>query len=150
MKYFCVSCNYTYDESLWDKDEGIGFWTRIDEIESCPNCWEAYSFQWIEEEVNYLDSEENLDGLEVEHIPTVRYDGDIVEVVVGKKAHPMWDDHRITEISLYDEYWDRVYSEILHPESEDPVAEFDVGDLDEFEIRVKCSVHGVWWRKFER
>jgi hypothetical protein len=33
---------------------------------------------------------------------------------------------------------------------EEPVSstEFEFDDLDEFEIRVKCSTHWVWWKKF--
>jgi hypothetical protein len=33
-----------------------------------------------------------------------------------------------------------ILEEFLYEDS-DPVVEFDVSDLDEYEVRVKCSVH---------
>ncbi|USN59246.1 MAG: hypothetical protein H6767_04135 [Candidatus Peribacteria bacterium] len=60
----------------------------------------------------------------------------------------MLDEHRISSISLYDEYGDMVEELFLQPEV---VAEasFDVSDMDEFEIRVRCNLHGVWGKKFQ-
>ncbi len=59
----------------------------------------------------------------------------------------MWEWHRIAAVSLYDEYWDLIETNYLELETE-AVTEFDFDDLDEFEIRVKCSVHWVWGKKF--
>jgi len=143
MKYFCTEYSYAYDNALWDEEEGIKIWETI---EKCPSC-EAYdSFQWVEEEVNYINIDE-LWPLEIDHFPEVKITNWKITVIVGNEIHPMWPEHRIAAVSLYDEYWDLIKTNYLELETE-AVTEFDFDDLDEFEIRVKCSVHGVWWRKF--
>ena len=149
MRYFCTNCNYTYDEGLGDKEEDIAIWTKIDDIKYCPVCEEPHSFHGIEEEVNYLDNEENMSLLELDHIPVIKIKDDSLEVNVWLNPHPMWDEHRITTISIYDEYEDLVFEEFLYPDME-PKANFDISDLDDFEVRVKCSIHWVWGKKIVR
>lgn len=143
MKYLCTSCSYIYDKAFWDAEEDIEIW---DEIEICPVCEEYDTFQWIEEEVNYID-EDDLSWLEIDHFPEAELKEDKIIVKIGNEIHPMWDSHRIAEVSLYDEYWDLLDSKYLELETE-AVCEFDFDDLDEFEIRVKCSLHWLWGRKF--
>jgi desulfoferrodoxin (superoxide reductase-like protein) len=143
MKYLCVNCNYVYDKSMWDSEENIEIWT---ELEKCPVCEEYDSFQWIEEEINYID-DDSLGALEIDHFPEVTIKNDKLIVSVGNEIHPMWEWHRIASISLYDEYWDLIEEKYLELETE-ANAEFNFDDLDEFEIRVKCSIHWIWWKKF--
>jgi desulfoferrodoxin (superoxide reductase-like protein) len=61
----------------------------------------------------------------------------------------MWDSHRISAVSLYDEYGDLIETKFMDYDV-DPVVEFDFDDLWEYEIRVQCSLHGVWWKKFSQ
>lgn len=143
MKYFCTECSYSYDGDLWDEEEGIDAWNTV---EKCPGCDEYDSFQWVYEEVNYI-KEWKLEALEIDHFPEVKITDWKITIVVWNEIHPMWLEHRIAAVSLYDEYWDLIKTNYLELEVE-AVTEFDFDDLDEFEIRVKCSVHGVWWRKF--
>ncbi len=145
MKYLCTSCNYVYDKTLWDKEEGLVVW---EELELCPVCWEYDSFQWIKEEINYLD-ENTLEKLEQDHMPIINFKWDILEIRVWREAHPMWEDHRISYIWFYDEYGDIVDEKFLN-EDDDLVCEFDISDIEDWEIRIKCSQHGIWSRKFER
>ena len=150
MRYVCVKCNYTFDESLWDKEEGIAIATKMEDVEKCPNCEEYDSFQWIKEEINYAEDYDNLKFLEIEHIPQIKpIDEDTIVVFILSSEHPMWEDHRITSISLYDEYWDLVTEEFLFPES-DPSIEFDVSGFDEYEIVARCSIHWSWWTKIKK
>ena len=143
MKYLCTECNYVFDNDVWDREEEIEIWA---ELEKCPVCEEYNSFQWIEEEINYID-DNNLGALEIDHVPEVEIrDGRLI-VTVANEIHPMWEWHRIASVSLYDEYWDLIKTNYLELENE-AVTEFEFDDLDEFEIRVKCSIHGIWWRKF--
>lgn len=143
MKYLCTNCAYVYDIALWDEEEGIEVWIILDK---CPVCQEYDTFQWFEEEVNYID-ENNLYWLESEHNPEIEIKDDKIIVIVWEENHPMWETHRIASIGLYDEYWDLVEEKYLDIDSES-IVEFDNYNFDEFEIRVKCSFHWVWWKKF--
>ena len=147
MKYFCTSCTYTYDQWLWDIKDGIPAGTSTYEIEYCPWCWESNCFQWVEEEVNYCDEDQSF--LAEDHEIVYKITDDIIEVIVADGDHGMWDDHRITTISLYDEYGDLDQSIFLDIDA-DPVADFDISQFDDFEIRVKCSMHWVWGKKISR
>jgi desulfoferrodoxin (superoxide reductase-like protein) len=68
-------------------------------------------------------------------------------VTIWNEIHPMWESHRITSISLYDEYEDLIEEKFMDYD-EDPIVEFDFDDLGEYEIRCRCSLHWVWWKKF--
>lgn len=144
MKYLCTNCSYIYDEALWDNQESVEagtFFDELDEYFSCPVCWESKeSFHEIKEEVLWAYDMNNLSWLEIEHLPKVD--------VVNKKAivnisHPMVEWHHISSISIFDEYWDLVLEEFLDPTKEARI-EFDISDLDDFEIRASCTQHGIW------
>lgn len=143
MKYFCTECSFSYDGDLWDRDE----WIEAGKLlEQCPWCEEYDTFQWVEEEVNYIIND-NLEALEIDHIPEIEIKQWKLIVTVANEMHPMWDSHRIASVSLYDEYGDLIMTNYLELDNE-AVTEFDFDDLDEFEIRVKCSQHWVWGRRF--
>ena len=144
MKYFCTECSYSYDGDLWDKEEWINPW---DKVENRPVCEEYDCFQWVEEEVNYID-DNNLEALEIDHFPEVEISDNKLKVKIWNEIHPMWMEHRIAAVSLYDEYWDLIQTNYLELDLE-ANTEFDFDNLDEFEIRVKCSLHGVWGKKFK-
>ncbi len=146
MKYICTSCNYIFDEHIDDAEDSIA---EVNNDTKCPACGEYDTFQWIKEEVNYAKDLDNLELHEIEHIPQIKVvdeENHIISVWVWQENHPMETEHRLYSISLYDEYWDLVIEEFL-PKEADPEVEFDVYDLDEYEIRVKCNIHGVWGRK---
>ena len=153
MRYICSNCNYIYDESMGDKQENISPWTYFDKLWdyfSCPVCWElGDSFSPIKEEVNYLEAWKPLDFVEKEHFIDIKLQNDILKVQVWNPSHPMWEDHKITEISLYDEYGDIIETVFLNF-WEEPKAEFDISFIDEFEVRARCSLHWLWGRKVSR
>ena len=145
MKFLCTSCNYVYDKSTWDREEGVEIWTIL---YRCPVCWEYDSFHWIEEEVNLVEDVDSPNMLEIEHIPIFNFKDNILEVRVWREPHPMWAEHRISMIALYDEYSDLVEEKFFR-EDDDLEAYFDISDLDSGEVRVKCTIHWIWSRKFE-
>ena len=145
MKKLCTTCNYIYDESTWDKEENIDIWTKIDK---CPVCKEYDTFQGIEEEINYAEDEDNLNMLEIEHFPIFNFDRSILEVRAWREPHPMWAEHRVCSIWLYDEYGDLI-EESFYAEDDELVMKFDISDLDSWEVRIKCTIHWIWGRKFE-
>lgn len=150
MRYLCTNCSYIYDEGEWD--EVIKQWTRFEKLDYsfvCPVCWEEKDgFQEIIEEINYV-SEDPYDHLEIDHYLEIDKIWDILKVIIGNEIHPMGESHRITSVSLYDEYGELI-EEIFLKFDEDPTVEFQFDDLWEFEIRCRCSLHGVWGRKFRQ
>jgi rubredoxin len=153
MRYLCTSCNYIYDESIWDKEEGVKSGTKFENLWDnfcCPVCGElSEEFHEITEEINYID-ENNLLWMEMEHFINIEIKSWNLEVKIGKwDFHPSWEEHRISQISLYDEYWDFV-EERFFVSGQEAFAEFDISDLDDLEIRIRCTLHWVWGRKFER
>jgi len=152
MRYLCVWCNYIYNEDLGDKTEGIKPGTKFEELPenfTCPVCWETKDmFQEIKEEINYL-WEQPKDVLEIEHFINVKkIDSNNIQISIWyNELHPSWEEHRITSIWIYDEYWDLIYEEFFQA-WEDAILEYDISDFDEYEIRARCSIHWVWGRKF--
>lgn len=148
MRYLCTSCNYIYDETLGEEDFQQG--TSFDELGdyfTCPVCWALKEeFHGIEEEVNQISDNPN-DPLEIDHFIETQITWEKLIVTVWNAIHPMWDSHRIAAVSLYDEYWDLIETKFMQQDV-DPIIEFDFDDLAEYEIRVQCSLHGMWGKKF--
>lgn len=147
MKYLCTKCNYIYDEMLWEVDDGVEFWTKFENVGdhfSCPNCYESSEyFQEVQMHVHSLD-EDFLLWIEAEHIPIIDVLEDwMIKITVN---HPDEDSHFVWNIWIYDEYWDMVYEQFFTPDM--PVyLEYDVSDLEEYEVRVQCNIHGTFWKK---
>ena len=150
MRYLCTNCNFIYDE--WQWEENVAHGTRFEELSDnfeCPVCGENQdSFHEIREEINYI-SDNPYDHLEVDHFIETQYKWDKLIVTIWNEIHPMWESHRITSVSLYDEYWDLIEEKFMDYD-EDPIIEFDFDDLWEYEVRCRCSLHGVWWKKFSQ
>lgn len=146
MKYLCTNCSYTFDEAFWDEWEEIEAGTKIDTFLSCPVCFEEDSFFQIKEEVNYIHKNTN-DKIELEHFIKIYHKNRKIEVEIWNNSHPMEKDHRILSVSLFDEYWDLVLEKFLW-EDDDTFVVFDDFDLDIVEVRVKCSKHWLFARKF--
>ncbi len=148
MIYICTHCsNYSYDESRWDKAEWLAAWTLFDDIDfdfTCPTCGASKDFFLsIKEEVLEANDKNNLSYLEKAHIPKIEIKWEECLVEVGYDLHPMIEEHYVYSIWLYDEYWDLVEEKLLTFEDE-PVANFNISDFDEFEIRSRCNNHWVW------
>lgn len=98
----------------------------------------------VQEEVNYLD-DTILSRIEQEHdIEAELLENGKVHVLVSEKKHPMEVEHKIVSISLYDEYGDILEEKFLEEEIVELEQVFDDYGVEEFEIRVKCSKHGVF------
>lgn len=150
MKHLCVNCWYIYDEINWEIEDGIDYGTKLDNIREtfvCPHCFESSeNFQEIKEIVHSLDNK-NLLEIEKQHFPNVQFLEDwYIKIEVN---HPSEKEHFIWNIAIYDEYWDLVYEEFFKP-WEPAYLEYDISDLDDFEIRVSCNLHWVFSKKFER
>lgn len=149
MKYFCTTCNYNYDEAFWDEIEEKEAGTKIWNMEICPNCGEVDSFLFVKEEVNYVDENTFLIK-ELEHFIEIEQQEENwnLKVIIWESEHPMDENHTISSVSLFDEYWDLVEEKFLKNEVVSETFFSDYG-LDNFEIRVKCNKHWVFARKFE-
>lgn len=150
MRFLCVNCGHIYDEALWEETDGIEPGTGIDEISEdihCPSCDGSFDdYSVIEDEVIYADNMDKLSHIEREHMPRIIHlDEQKVEVCVWEEEemHPSGEDHRVTAIYLVDDEG-HIVEEIFIMLDEDPVAEFDISWLDDFEIRASCSQHWLW------
>jgi len=146
MKHLCVNCSYIYDEAIWDSWEGIEAWTKIEDIVSCPVCDEYDSFHFISEEITYLWDDLN-DKFEVEHFIELNHIDDTFEIIIWWNMHPMWEDHRIAWVWLFDEYCDLVEEKFLWID-DDSVVVFDDYWLQDLEVRIKCTQHKLFAKKF--
>lgn len=149
MQYICTNCHYIYDESIWDKEEWINEWTHLSELWDnflCPNCSESIDFFYpIKEEVNYIKWDIN-DFMEMNHYIKIKQKEEKIKILIWIPRHPQIEEHKITEISLYDEYWELIEDKFLF-KNKNNIVYFDISNLDEYEIRIRCSLHWVWWIK---
>ena len=150
MKHLCTNCGYIYDEINWEVEDWIDYWTKLDDIREnfvCPSCFETCdNFQEITPHIHSLDDEKNLLWIEAEHIPIIEFlDDNTVKIEVN---HPSEESHFLWNIWIYDEYWDLVYEEFFKP-WEPAYLEYDISDLDEYEIRTQCNLHWIFSKKIE-
>lgn len=75
------------------------------------------------------------------HVPVVTVDGNKVNVEVGSVMHPMIEEHLIQFIWLETEKGGQVRNLIS---SDDPKAEFIVGDDKPVAVYEYCNLHGLW------
>ena len=149
MKHLCTNCWYIYDEINWEIEDWIDYWTKLDDIREtfvCPNCFESSeNFQEITPHIHSLDDEGDILWIEAEHIPLVEFlENWEIKIEIN---HPSEESHFIWNIWIYDSFWDLVYEEFFKP-WEPAYLEFDVSDLDEFEIRIQCSLHWIFSKKY--
>lgn len=81
-----------------------------------------------------------VDAAVEKHVPEVKREGNIVEVVVGSVLHPMEEDHYITNIVLVQ--GEKFQIANLEPGKE-PKAKFLVED-GKVEVYEYCNKHGLW------
>ena len=149
MKHLCINCGYIYDEINGEVEDWIEYWTKLDDIRDkfvCPSCFESSdNFQEITPHIHSLDDWEDILWIEVEHIPVIEVlDNWDIKIEVN---HPNESTHFVWNIGIYDEYWDLVYEEFFKP-WEPAYLEFNISDLDEYEIRTQCSLHWIFSKKF--
>ena len=79
------------------------------------------------------------------HIPEVKVDGNLVDVVVGSVEHPMIDVHFISWICVVN--GKEVLLHKLQP-GERPAAKFLLQEKKgEIEVYAFCNLHGLWIAK---
>ncbi len=151
MKHLCINCNYIYDEIIGEIWDWIEQWTKLDDIREnfvCPSCFESSeNFQEITPYIHSLDNETNVFWIELEHLPIIKLlDNWEIKIEV---IHPNEDSHFLWNIAIFDEYWDLVYEEFFKP-WEPAYLEYNISDLDDFEIRTTCSLHWIFSKKIKR
>ena len=82
------------------------------------------------------------DGALEKHVPVLAIDGDKPHVKVGEVAHPMTEEHLITNIIVV--LKNQVLRAQLTP-SDQPEATFAIGDYKgTIEVYEYCNLHGLW------
>lgn len=95
-----------------------------------------------------------LNDFEKKHIPEVVLPETIkpnqpiqVQVVFGEKPHPMMAEHYIEWVGLY--FGGKMVAEqIITPEVEPQTFFMVTPQVGEWQCLVRCSIHGVWEKKF--
>lgn len=152
-RYLCTNCNFIYDETFWFEEEWISpqtFFYDIQDSWRCPHCEEPKEhFALIKEEINYINKETKiLSNIEKEHFIDYEIKDNILSLSWNILNHEMNDkSHYISEVALYDEYWDLISSK-LYKLWEELNFSFDIKFIDSFEIRVRCIKHW-WWSSWE-
>ena len=149
MKYLCTNCNYIYDEMIGEIGDWIEYGSKLENMQDtfiCPSCFEwVENFQEITPHIHSLNDEKNLLWIEVEHTPIIEFlDDNTVKIEVN---HPSEESHFLWNIWIYDEYGDLVYEEFFKP-GEPAYLEYNISDLDEYEIRTTCSLHWIFSKKY--
>ncbi|MFW6026143.1 MAG: desulfoferrodoxin [Candidatus Woesearchaeota archaeon] len=114
--------------------------------EICGNVVEVYSegvgdLVCCGEEMKEMNAKTEDKTVE-KHVPSIRINGNTVEVVVGEnKEHPMEEKHYIEWIQLNE--GEKEHIKYLKPNDE-PKAKFHVDSTDELSAKEYCNVHGLW------
>lgn len=76
------------------------------------------------------------------HVPVVKQEGRLIEVMIGEVTHPMLEEHFIEWISI--ETKEGYQIKKLTPDSE-PKATFVLSETDELVVAYEyCNIHGLW------
>lgn len=90
----------------------------------------------------------STDGAMEKHVPYVAKDGDELKVQVGEVAHPMLENHWITNV--WAEFEDGTIDKKTLKPGEQPVAVFDVKDKNgKVTVYEYCNLHGLWKKEID-
>ncbi len=82
------------------------------------------------------------DAATEKHVPVVKRNKTIVEVVVGETLHPMTNEHNIAWVSIQTKQGNQ--RKVLQPNAA-PTVSFFVDENDEIEaVYAYCNLHGLW------
>lgn len=149
MKYICIGCGYIYNEAEWEREYGVPpctLHTHLPDDFFCPVCQEYHKDDFIalDEPILPLPTyHPSLQLFEKEHIPLYEKENNLLHIFIGYEKHPMEKNHCIYKIGLYDESGDEIDEKILHI-WEEPTAVFDIEYMEQLEIRIFCSKHGIF------
>jgi len=95
-----------------------------------------------DQEMTLMEEKSTQKEGEEKHVPVVEINGNTVNVKVGSVNHPMEENHYISLIQLLKDGF-VVAGKRLVP-GDDPVAEFELTDVNGVSARILCNIHGVW------
>jgi superoxide reductase len=93
-------------------------------------------------ELNKANDPNNMSEFEKKHTPIIEISGDKVIVKVGEIAHPMEEDHYISQIELFKDN-EPIEKKELKP-GDKPQAEFENVPLGNLKAQSLCNLHGLW------
>lgn len=87
----------------------------------------------------------DTDAAVEKHVPVVTVSGNVVSVCVGEVAHPMTEEHSITNIVLETSDGYQV-KKLAH--TDEPKAKFVLADgVKALAVYEYCNLHGLWVKK---
>ncbi len=103
----------------------------------------------MEQQINTAKDADNLEGLELSHVPQIMVEEGGVRIRVGANAHPMLLEHFIEWIELYAD--GNLAGRIELKPGDEPAAFFNKpADARELKAWAACNLHGLWENKLLR
>lgn len=82
------------------------------------------------------------DGASEKHVPMVKVENSVVNVVVGSVYHPMVENHYISWVSIETK---NGYQRKMLSRTGEPVVSFTLSEDDELlRVYAYCNLHGLW------
>ena len=149
QKFTCTACSYIYNPFLWEEDivSGTDF-NDLSKNWACPHCGE-WKEGFIETPVNIQEITlwQVVTEEESSHIPFYKESGDkiIIQIGTNDNPHEIEENHFIEYVWLYETDGELIELKI---QPEENIIIFENPELDEYEVRLSCNIHGVWkWIK---
>lgn len=145
QKYTCSECSYIYNPFIGEENIAPGtFFEDIDDEWQCPQCGENKDqFTETIENIQDISPKWMLTEQELSHIAFYREENNSIIVQIGTEdsPHEIEENHFIEYVWLFET--DGTIIEI-RSQPEEPIIIFENPDLDEYEVRLSCNIHGVW------
>lgn len=145
QKYTCTACSYTYNPFIWEENipPGTAF-EDLDESWICPHCGEEKD-AFLETPANIQEPSDlrTMTDREASHIPFYREKNGNIIIQIGSDDHPheVEENHFIEFVGLFETTGEIIELKIQPEES---TVVFENPELDEYEVRLSCNLHGVW------
>lgn len=145
QKFTCTACSYIYNPFIGEED--IPPWTafeNLDESWICPQCGEEKD-GFIETPVNIqeLSHKGAITEQESSHIPfyTEQWEKIIIQIGTTDNPHEIEENHFIEYVWLFETDGEIIE---LKLQPEEGVIIFENPQINEYEVRLSCNIHGVW------
>ena len=144
QKFTCTTCSYIYNPFLWEEDTPSGtLFEDLHEYWTCPHC-SGEKDDFIETPINIQElSSKNATEEESSHIPFYKEQWDDIFIQIGTNDNPheIEENHFIEYVWLFEKDGEVIE---LRIQPEENILHFENPQIDEYEVRLSCNIHGVW------
>lgn len=145
QKFTCTSCSYIYNPFIWEEDiPPLTAFEYLNESWICPHCWEKKD-NFIETPINIqeLSQWKWITEQESSHIPFYKEQDNRIIIQIGPtdNPHEIEENHFIEYVGLFEMDGEIIE---LQLQPEENIITFKNPEVDEYEVRLSCNIHGVW------